>query len=395
RRRARLCGSARLRRHRHGRRRVDRSRGARPGHRRDSHGPTGAARGRRQRGLFSGFRPGAPRHRHDGGRQRRQLREVKRGAFHAVLLALALFAAFVFGLAPVIGDNTDTLEVALGRHVRALAGDIGERSVLRGDGLRKAEDYVRRTFEAAGLAVSEQSYEYKGRRVANLIADLPGAGADAVPYIIGAHYDTVMGTPGADDNASAVAVMLELARRAVARPPGVALRFVAFTLEEPPTHATRHQGSRVFVRRMIEARDSAAGAIILEMVGLTTPRQEYPVFLQWAGYPKTGDFIAVVGNRRSRTFGEKVLAGMRRNPALPVESLFVWFNGWLLADTRLSDHAPFWDKGLAALMVTDTAYFRNPNYHGPGDKPETLDYAFMADLIESLELALAELAGGG
>ena len=320
---------------------------------------------------------------------------MKRGAFHAVLLALALFAAFVFGLAPVIGDNTDTLEVALGRHVRVLAGDIGDRSVLRGDGLRKAEDYVRRAFEAAGLAVSEQSYEYKGRRVANLIADLPGAGADAVPYIIGAHYDTVMGTPGADDNASAVAVMLELARRAAARPPGVALRFVAFTLEEPPTHATRHQGSRVFVRRMIEARDSAAGAIILEMVGLTTPRQEYPVFLQWAGYPKTGDFIAVVGNRRSRTFGEKVLVGMRRNPALPVESLFVWFNGWLLADTRLSDHAPFWDKGLAALMVTDTAYFRNPNYHGPGDKPETLDYAFMARLIESLELALAELAGGG
>ena len=320
---------------------------------------------------------------------------MKRGAFHAVLLALVLFAAFVFGLAPVIGDNRDTLEVALGRHVRALAGDIGERSVLRGDGLRKAEDYVRRTFEAAGLAVSEQSYEYKGRRVANLIADLPGARADAVPYIIGAHYDTVMGTPGADDNASAVAVMLELARRAAVRPPGVALRFVAFTLEEPPTHATRHQGSRVFVRRMIEAGDSATGAIILEMVGLTTPRQEYPVFLQWAGYPKTGDFIAVVGNRRSRTFGEKVLAGMRRNPALPVESLFVWFNGWLLADTRLSDHAPFWDKGLAALMVTDTAYFRNPNYHGPGDKPETLDYAFMARLIESLELALAELAGEG
>ncbi len=308
--------------------------------------------------------------------------------------AAALLAAFVFGAAPVMGGD-DALEEALARHVRALADDLGERSVLRGDGLDRAGDYIRRTFEEAGLAVSEQPYDYRGRRVANLIADLPGAGAGAVPYLIGAHYDTVLGTPGADDNASAVAVMLALAGRAAAKPPPVPLRFAAFTLEEPPTHATRHQGSRVFVRRMIESGEGVAGAIILEMVGLTTPQQDYPVFLQWAGYPKTGDFIAIVGNRRSRAFGARVVAGMKRNPALPVESLFMWFNGWLLADTRLSDHAPFWDKGLPALMVTDTAYFRNPHYHGPGDRPETLDYAFMANLVRSLELALAELAGGG
>ena len=313
--------------------------------------------------------------------------------------AAVLFAAFLCGAAPVMGGGGDALEAALARHVRALAQDIGERSVLRGDGLDRARDYIRRTFEAAGLAVTEQPYEYRGRRVANLIADLPGAGAGArsgtVPTLIGAHYDTVLGTPGADDNASAVAVMLELAGRAAAKPPPVPLRFAAFTLEEPPTHATRDQGSRVFVRRMIESGESVAGAIILEMVGLTTAKQDYPVFLQWAGYPKTGDFIAIVGNRRSRAFGERVLAGMKRNPALPVESLFVWFNGWLLADTRLSDHAPFWDQGLPALMVTDTAYFRNPHYHGPGDRAETLDYAFMANLVRSLELALKELAGGG
>ena len=131
-------------------------------------------------------------------------------------LGLARVAVLCTGPAPVVGD-TDTLGAALGRHVRALAGDIGERSVLRGDGLEKAQDYVRRAFEAAGLAVSEQSYEYKGRRVANLIADLPGGGPSAVPYIIGAHYDTVLGTPGADDNARAVAVMLALARRAGGR----------------------------------------------------------------------------------------------------------------------------------------------------------------------------------
>ena len=140
---------------------------------------------------------------------------------------------------------TNGLIEALSLHVRELSVKIGERSVLRGDGLDRAKTYVRGAFEAAGLTVTEQAYEYDGRRVANLIADPPGAATDATPYIIGAHYDSVIGTPGADDNASAVAVMLELARRATAKPPGVPLRFVAFTLEEPPTHATRHQGSRV------------------------------------------------------------------------------------------------------------------------------------------------------
>ena len=288
--------------------------------------------------------------------------------------------------------TTRGLIEALAGHVRELSAKIGERSVLRGDGLDRAKAYVRGAFEAAGLIVTEQAYEYDGRRVANLIADPPGAVTDAPPYIIGAHYDSVIGTPGADDNASAVAVMLELARRTIANQHGAPLRFVAFTLEEPPTHATRHQGSRVFVKRLTEAGGRVAGAIILEMVGLTTPKQEYPLFLQWAGYPEAGNFIGVVGNRASKPFGERVLRGMRKNLALPVESLFIWFNGWIITDTRLSDHAPFWDKGFPALMITDTAYFRNKNYHGPGDTEDTLDYVFMAELVRSLEHALDTLA---
>ncbi len=286
----------------------------------------------------------------------------------------------------------DSLIEALRRHVWTLSAEIGERSVLRGDGLARAEDYIHQAFRTAGLVVTEQVYEYDGRRVANLIADLPGGSPAPMPYIVGAHYDTVIGTPGADDNASAVAVMLELARRAVLRTPEAPVRFVAFTMEEPPAHATRHQGSRVFVKRLTEAGERVAGAIILEMVGLTTPKQHYPLFLQWAGYPTAGNFIGVVGNRPSKPLGERVLRGMRKNPALPVESLFIWFNGWILADTRLSDHAPFWDKGFPALMITDTAYFRNRNYHGPGDRAETLDYAFMAELVRSLGLVLDDLA---
>jgi Zn-dependent M28 family amino/carboxypeptidase len=282
---------------------------------------------------------------------------------------------------------------ALRGHVGRLAGEIGERAVVRGDGLARARDYIRRSFEAAGLAVTEQVYDYHGRPVANLIAGLPAPGrGEKPPYLVGAHYDTVVGTPGADDNASAVAVMLELARHAVAKPPGVPVRFAAFTLEEPPVHGSADQGSRIFVRRLEAAGERVAGAVVLEMVGMTTPRQHYPPFLRWAGYPEAGNFIGVIGNRASRGFGRRVIAGMRRNPALPVESLFVWFNGWILPDTRLSDHASFWDRGIPALMLTDTAYFRNPNYHGPDDKPETLDYAFMGELVRSLALALDGLA---
>ena len=288
--------------------------------------------------------------------------------------------------------TTGALIEVLTDHVHELSTKVGERSVVRGDGLDQAQAYVRDAFEAAGLTVTEQSYEYEGRRVANLIADPPGVATDATPYIIGAHYDSVIGTPGADDNASAVAVMLELARRTIAKPPGLPLRFVAFTLEEPPTHATRYQGSRVFVKRLVEAGEQIAGAIVLEMVGLTTPKQHYPLFLQWVGYPDAGNFIGVVGNRASKPLGERVLRGMRKNPALPVESLFVWFNGRVLPDTRLSDHAPFWDKGFPALMITDTAYFRNQNYHGPNDTADTLDYAFMAELVQSLEHAFDVLA---
>ncbi len=289
------------------------------------------------------------------------------------------------------GANDD-LAAALRSHLDVLSIEIGERSIVRGDGLDRAKDYIAETFRAAGLSVREQEYPYNVRHVANLIAEPPGASEDGAPLLIGAHYDTVPDTPGADDNASGVAVMLELARWVARQRPAAPVQFVAFTLEEPPNFATRHQGSRVFVRELVARGETVRGAVILEMVGLTTPKQEYPFVLRWAGYPEAGNFIGVVGSQASRAFGKKVLQAMRRYPALPVESLFVWFNGWVLPDTRLSDHTSFWDEGLPALMVTDTAYFRNPYYHTPADRADTLDYAFMARLVESMKLVIDELA---
>lgn len=285
----------------------------------------------------------------------------------------------------------EILRDALREHIKALAVDIGPRTPFTGDSLARAADYIQSAFEDAGLSVTEQPYQYYGQRVVNLVATHPAATGASVCYLVGAHYDTVATTPGADDNASAVAVMLELAHRLPEAKLKVPVRFVAFTLEEPPAFFTSHQGSRVFVRTCQLSGDCVLGALILEMVGYTSPRQHYPFAPRWPGYPAQGNFIGIVGNWRSRRFGRAILKGFRNNAQLPVESLFLPFDGWILPATRLSDHASFWDAGWPALMITDTAFFRNPNYHLPSDNIDTLDFVFMAQLVKSLELALLEL----
>jgi Peptidase family M28 len=284
----------------------------------------------------------------------------------------------------IVGD-------ALRKHVRALTLGIGPRTPFMGDSLARAAAYIQSVFEDGGLCVTEQAYQYCGQRVVNVIATPPTATRASAYYVVGAHYDTVPTTPGADDNASAVAVMLELARRLPETKLRAPVLFAAFALEEPPAFMTGHQGSRVFVRDCKSRGDRVLGALILEMVGYTSPRQHYPFVVRWAGYPAQGNFIGIVGNWSSRQFGRAVLKGFRNNRHLPVESLFLPFNGWMLPETRLSDHSSFWDRGWPALMVTDTAFFRNPNYHLPSDSIDTLDFLFMAQLVRSLELALVEL----
>jgi Zn-dependent M28 family amino/carboxypeptidase len=285
----------------------------------------------------------------------------------------------------------DILRDALREHVNALAVDIGPRTPSTPDSLVRAANYIYSVFEDAGLVVREQNYDYCDQRVTNLLATLPTTGGASAYYVVGAHYDTVPSTPGADDNASAVAVMLELAGRLSQVRLKAPILFAAFTLEEPPAYLTGHQGSRTFVRNCRSRGDRVLGAIILEMVGYTAPRQHYPFLPRWPGYPGQGNFIGIIGNWRSLHFGRAVLRGFRKNKGLPAESLFLPFDGRILPETRLSDHASFWDAGLPALMVTDTAFFRNPNYHLPSDTIDTLDFTFMAELVKSLELALLEL----
>jgi Zn-dependent M28 family amino/carboxypeptidase len=289
-------------------------------------------------------------------------------------------------------DSLETTETVLRRHAHALCKEIGPRTI-QGGGLAEAERYLADALTALDLTPARQSYTFGGQEVANLICEVGDGSSD--PLIVGAHYDTVPGTEGADDNASAVCVLLALANRLAARPPPMPVRLVAFTLEEPPAFLTHNQGSRVFCRRMRQAGERPRGAIVLEMVGYTAARQSYPLVLSCAGYPRTGDYIGIVGNLRSRHLTCLLKRGFRRNPDLPVETLSVPLNGWVLGATRLSDHSSFWDRGWPAVMVTDTAFFRNPYYHTPADRMETLDFRFMARLVDSLELGLAELAADG
>jgi hypothetical protein len=291
-----------------------------------------------------------------------------------------------------LSDREPTiLRDALRKHVETLAVDIGPRTPASPDSLVRAANYIHSVFEEEGLSVREEAYQYYDQRVANVLATAPEIAGASAYYVVGAHYDSVPGTPGADDNASAVAVMLELAGRlqhARLKPP---VLFAAFTLEEPPAYSTGHQGSRIFVSQCQSNGHRMLGAIILEMVGYTAPRQRYPFVSRWPGYPAQGNFIGIIGNWRSRRFGRAVLRGFRKNRGLPVESLFLPFDGRILPETRMSDHAAFWDAGLPAIMVTDTAFFRNPNYHLPSDTIDTLDFTFMAQLVKSLELALLDL----
>jgi hypothetical protein len=276
-------------------------------------------------------------------------------------------------------------------HLVMLTRTIGERSVRHPDNLDRSAAYIQATFESVGLSVHRQTYTYNDHHFSNIIANRQPSADAAVHYVLGAHYDSVSGTVGADDNASGVAVMLETARAMQAAAGSgagnLALTYVAFALEEPPAYGTKYMGSRVFASSARQAGQTIDGMICLEMVGFTCHEpgcQHFPFPLQFLGYPDTGTFIGMVSNLKSLGLARRLRTSFRRNPNLPLETVTVPFNGWIMPAVRLSDHASFWSNGYRAVMLTDSAYFRNTNYHLSSDTMETLDFNFMAELVVSL-----------
>jgi len=254
--------------------------------------------------------------------------------------------------------------------------------------LEQAAQYIQREFVKVGLEVKEDPFQWEGRTYKNIVAEKKGTTSPDKIFILGAHYDTVPGSPGADDNASAVAALFEVARTIQTVPLEFTLKYIAFALEE-----CGYAGSIHYAERAREGGEKILGMISLEMVGFTGPRQDYPPYLDPKYYPNVGDFIVIIGNERSKELLETVRRSFKTCiPQLPSEFLLVPGNGEGLEETRLSDHSPFWDQGFSALMVTDTAFLRNPNYHLPSDTMETLDFEFMRKVAVGIYYSMVELA---
>jgi aminopeptidase YwaD len=272
------------------------------------------------------------------------------------------------------------------------------------EALRAAEEHIALEFGAAGLRVERQLFAWRGEEYRNVLGTLDGSDPTRPWVVVGAHFDSVPGSPGADDNASGVAAMLEVARLLRRARLAATVQFVGFNLEEvqnplggSPFGGGVHAvgicriGSRAYARSLRARGQELAGALVLEMVGFTGPHQAVPAAVRLVKkMPKVGNFLAAVGDGGS---GELLAAFARAAEGIvPVETLTVPLKGWLVPDTRRSDNARFWDEGYQALMITDTADLRNPHYHRASDTAETLDWEFLGRATRAV-VAVVEVMG--
>lgn len=228
-------------------------------------------------------------------------------------------------------------------------------------------------------------FEITGKTYQNLILEIPAFNnKKSPPILIGAHYDAVPGSPGADDNATGVAVLLELARIFTNQPPKHPIRLVAFDMEEFGL-----LGSIYYANELKQQGQRLRLMLSLEMLGYCDNNpgsQRYPSGLEYF-YPNQGNFIALIGNLTAIPDLIR-LSGKIRQQGTACEWLPVPNRGFIVPDTRRSDHAAFWDNGYKALMVTDTANLRNPYYHSPSDKIETLDLDFLTGVCQGLAVGI-------
>jgi hypothetical protein len=292
---------------------------------------------------------------------------------------------------PPLTETEAAIRDRLRAHVGVLAGDIGGRSTVEYDGLRRSAEYIERQLASWGYAVGRQKYRADGVEVANLDAELQGRGAPERIVVVGAHYDTAGGLPGANDNGSGVAAVLELARHFAASPLPSTVRWAFFVNEEPPFFQTPLMGSYLYAKRCRERDEDVAAMASLETVGYFSEQpgsQQYPSSLL-SGYPNTGDFLAFACDVRSAPLLRRAVGAFRRGTALPSEG------GALPGDlpgVGWSDHWAFWQFGYRAFMVTDTAPFRYPHYHTAQDTPDKLDYERMARAVKGFAAMVEDLA---
>ncbi len=292
-------------------------------------------------------------------------------------------------------DEEQAIAGRLRAHVTSVASR--EHNVFHAAELEASALYIERTLAGLGHATAAQRYTVpesglvaRPVEVRNIEVEVRGSTRASEIVIVGAHYDSVLGAPGANDNGSGVAAVLELARLLRDAKPARTLRCVLFVNEEPPYDHTAEMGSRVYARRSRERGENIVAMFSLETIGYYSdaPRsQRYP-FPFSLFYPSTGNFIAFVSNLSSRALLHESLASFRRHAEFPSEGVaapaFIPGVDW-------SDHRSFWEQGWRALMVTDTAPYRYPHYHSAGDTPDKVDYERLARVVTGLHRMLRDL----
>ncbi len=287
--------------------------------------------------------------------------------------------------------NEVALQEGLETHVRYLAETIGERSIATPAGLLAGEQYIHKEFLKLGYDVRLQSFSFAGIDMKNVIVEIPGTTKASEVIVIGAHYDTVIGTPGADDNATGVAALLEVARWLKQFQPKRTIRLVAFANEEHPGGPWDSMGSCVYANSCQQAGDDIRGMLSLEMLGVYSSRpgsQMYPSPFNLF-YPTVANFIGFVGNSASRKLVHTCVKTFRQFAKFPCEGVSAPDS---VKDIARSDHWAFWQIGVPALMVTDTSNFRYPLYHTPEDSVDKLDFASFARVVNGLYSVVKEIS---
>jgi hypothetical protein len=332
-----------------------------------------------------------------GARGRRLALALRWAVLAAIIVACGWYVTGMPGESwsgplPPLSAEQRLIQDNLRSHVDMLAGRIGERNVWHPEALAAAADYIRATLEGLGYAVQAQPFPSEGVEVANLEIELPGESVPREIIVLGAHYDSAAGTPGANDNASGVAALLEIARLLAGNRYARSVRLVAFANEEPPFFYTDAMGSAVYAERARQRGEHIEAMLALETIGWYTDRpasQRYPFPFSLL-YPDTGNFIGFVGNLPSRGLVRRALAAFRAATAFPSEGVAAPGG---MEGVHWSDHWSFWQAGYPAIMITDTALFRYPHYHAATDTPDRLDYPSLARVTRGLAEVVAGLAG--
>lgn len=299
--------------------------------------------------------------------------------------------SYAGSLAPLSGRESGFRD-ELRRDIGKLGGEIGERNFIRYDSLKAARDFIEESFRSAGFQVALQEYLLENKPFHNIEVEIKGSVQPGEIIVVGAHYDSVGGSPGANDNASGVAAVLALARAFADSKPARTLRFVAFVNEEPPFFQTRQMGSLQYARRCRERGENIVGTVSMETIGCyaeAAGSQAYPFPLSLF-YPDTGDFIGFIGNIGSRRLLRQALRLFRENVRFPSEGAML---PSVIPGVAWSDHWSFWQEGYPAIMITDTAPYRYPYYHSADDTPDRIDYDRLARVVAGLETVVWGLVG--